>query len=473
MKHLILIMVCFLTAATDIQAQSAVSKPLQIDITVGNYVNGYVIPKVEAWQKQGRYESNDEYLQRVSEQTRKDMIDKLTAEAVDAYKQKALQNINWSHLSIVDYDANNQTFLIKSARFGDFTLHVPRTSAEAFERNFASVQKTAPDVYFTDNRIMLDKLTFVSAAGERYQYNSSDPRRFEKVNVIADFGAITTNIPTTAPKGSSIKDPVNITVGKADVDVNIPAGTATNSKTFAVIISNETYQQESQVEFALNDGRVFKEYCIKTLGLPEKNVHYNANATLNNIRYEINWINGVANAFNGEASIIFYYAGHGIPDETDKTAYLLPVDGYGSDVTTGYKLDDLYTGLGNLPARSVTVFLDACFSGAQRSGDMLASARGVKRKAVQGKPVGNMVVFSASQGDETAYPHREKGHGLFTYFLLKKLQDTKGEVTLGELSSYITTEVSRQSIVVNKKSQTPTVIPSSTLGEEWKERRLK
>jgi hypothetical protein len=116
--------------------------------------------------------------------------------------------------------------------------------------------------------------------------------------------------------------------------------------------------------------------------------------------------------------------------------------------------------------------MDACFSGAQRSGAMLASARGVARKTAQGKPLGNMVVFSAAQGDETAYPYKEKGHGLFTYFLLKKLQETKGDVTFGELSNYITTNVQQQSIVVNSKSQTPTVIPSASL-TNWQSLKLK
>jgi hypothetical protein len=37
-------------------------------------------------------------------------------------------------------------------------------------------------------------------------------------------------------------------------------------------------------------------------------------------------------------------------------------------------------------------------------------------------PQGNMVVFSAAQGDETAYPNNDEKHGMFTYFLLKKLQ---------------------------------------------------
>jgi len=262
-------------------------------------------------------------------------------------------------------------------------------------------------------------------------------------------------------------------VVQSDIDINIPVNAGSNEKTFAVIIANENYQREAKVIFAKNDGETFKKYCIQTLGLPEKNVHFVADATLNNFRGEINWLSGIANAFDGEASVIFYYAGHGIPDESTKTAYLLPVDGYGSDVETGYKLDNLYAKLGALRVKSISIFMDACFSGAQRSGDMMASARGVAIKTVQGKPLGNMVVFSAAQGDETAHPYREKGHGLFTYFLLKKLQETKGNVTLGELSDYITTQVKRQSIVVNNKSQTPSVTASETLRNNWQEIKLK
>jgi len=119
------------------------------------------------------------------------------------------------------------------------------------------------------------------------------------------------------------------------------------------------------------------------------------------------------------------------------------------------------------------VFMDACFSGAQRGEGMLASARGVVLKPKFDAPQGNMVVFSAAQGDETAYPYKEKGHGLFTYFLIKKLQETKGAVTLGELSNYVTTNVSQQSIVVNRKSQTPTVVPSANMGDGWKNVVLK
>ena len=259
---------------------------------------------------------------------------------------------------------------------------------------------------------------------------------------------------------------------EVDVDDDIPIVVKKNEKVFAVVIANEKYQMEKAVQYAKNDGRVFAEYCRKTLGLPEKNIHYVTDATLNNLKYELKWLQNVMKVYRGEAKVIFYYAGHGIPDEQNKNGYLLPIDGYGSDVTTGYALDDLFKTLGNMPSKSVTIFLDACFSGAKRDGDMLASTRGVAIKVKQNAPQGNMVVFSAAQGDETAYPYNEFEHGLFTYYLLKKLQETKGDVTLGELGDYIKTKVEQQSIVVNGKLQSPSIMSAPLIGNDWKTWKL-
>ena len=103
---------------------------------------------------------------------------------------------------------------------------------------------------------------------------------------------------------------------------------------------------------------------------------------------------------------------------------------------------------------------------------MLASARGVAIKAKQNIPQGNMVVLSAAQGDETAYPYEEMGHGLFTYYLLKKLQETKGNLTFGELAEYVTNEVKKRSIIVNGKLQTPIASPSVS-ASDWKNWKLR
>lgn len=260
---------------------------------------------------------------------------------------------------------------------------------------------------------------------------------------------------------------------KSDVDLDIPITQLKQENTFALIIANENYHEVTKVPNAINDGIVFGEYCEKTLGIPQSNIKILTDGTLNNIKRQINWISQVMDAFQGEASVIIYYAGHGIPNESNGLAYLLPVDGYGNDISTGYSLEDLYTEIGNKPAKSVVVLLDACFSGANRGDGMLTSARGVAIKAKQNAPIGNMLVMSAAQGDETAYPYEEKGHGMFTYYLLKKLQETKGDVTLGELSDYIVTEVKRRSIIINGKLQTPAVNPAVSLHDSWRNLKLR
>lgn len=265
----------------------------------------------------------------------------------------------------------------------------------------------------------------------------------------------------------------NSIIEKSDVDINIPTSKYKNENYFAFIFANENYQDVASVPNAINDGESVYKYCLYTLGIPETNIHFVKDATLNNMRREINMIKKIAEAYNGNASFIFYYAGHGIPDEKTHNSYIMPVDGYGSDITTCYSLSDIYDTFGVLPSKKNVIMLDACFSGATRQGEMLASARGVAIKSKQGMPTGNTVVISSAQGDETAYPYKEKKHGLFTYFLLKKLQESHGETTIGTLIEYLKDNVGKKSIVVNGKSQTPTVIFSQSVADEWNNWKLK
>lgn len=259
----------------------------------------------------------------------------------------------------------------------------------------------------------------------------------------------------------------------SDVDKDIPTGKQRHETMFAFIIANENYP-DAPVPYSLNDGRIFKEYCNKTLGIPEKNINMYEDATFGTIIAAVEKMKSIADAYDGEASVIFYYAGHGFPDEKQNTAYLLPIDGNASDITTtGYSLAKLYKDLAALKLKSSVVFLDACFSGAKREDNMLSSSRGVAIKVKEEVPQGNMVVFSAAQGDETAHQLEEKGHGLFTYYLLKELQQTNGDITLGELSEFVTKQVKRQSVVINNKKQTPTVIPSQAVMTSWQNMKLK
>ena len=261
----------------------------------------------------------------------------------------------------------------------------------------------------------------------------------------------------------------NVLIGYAqqDVDHRIAVTTEKDDKSFVLIISNENYKYEQPVPFALNDGETFKLYCEKTFGIPSKNIRFLKDATLNDIRMQIQWLQKVMDAYEGEARAIIYYSGHGMPSEDGNKAYLLPVDGKSTLTVSGLSTSDLYAQLSDMPSKRTLVILDACFSGARRDGLMLASSRGVAIKTKQAPISGNMVVFSAAQGDETAYPLHEERHGLFTYYILEEIQRTGGLISLGELSDNVKKNVTRASIVENDKSQTPTIV-ASPLSKDWK-----
>ena len=252
------------------------------------------------------------------------------------------------------------------------------------------------------------------------------------------------------------------------IDVNLPKATEPRDNTFAVIIGNEDYKYVAAVPFAARDAAIFAKYCSVTLGLPDDNIRLYTNATYGDILDAIDDIKTISEVYNGDIRVIFYYAGHGVPDEATRNAYLLPVDARSQQLKTCYPIEKLYAELGSLKAHSVTLLLDACFSGSQRGEGMLMSARGVALKPRTDEPKGNMVAISAATGEETAYPYAEKRHGMFTYYLLSKLQESGGDVTLGELCDYVTTKVSQQSVKVNRKQQTPTVMPSPEIETSWR-----
>lgn len=259
---------------------------------------------------------------------------------------------------------------------------------------------------------------------------------------------------------------------QSDVDKNIPQTSTKAEDTYALIIANEDYQFVDDVQFAAHDGEIFKQYCIKTLGIPERQIRYCENASYGIISGGVDWLKYALNNFDGAKAIV-YYCGHGIPDEKTGDAYIIPVDGKGTNTTTCYSLNSLYTALADTKASNVTYFMDACFTGANKEGSMLVAARGVAREAKKETLRGNSVVFSASSGDETAMTYPEKGHGLFTYFLLKKLQETSGNISYSELANYINSNVKKEAFLINEKPQTPVVATSPTVVKNWKTMKLK
>lgn len=264
-----------------------------------------------------------------------------------------------------------------------------------------------------------------------------------------------------------------------DVDTNIPQNQQKRSNRFALVIGNEDYNSfqqglnsEVNVDFAVNDAVTFEQYAIKTLGVPTENAVLLTNAKAMDMHKAIDKLALLAKSLNGKAELIFYYAGHGFPDEQTKEPYLIPVDVSGSDLRFAINLKDLYAKLSQYPTQRVTVILDACFSGGARNQGLVA-ARGVKVKPKESDLSGNLVVFAASSGDQSSLPYKEKKHGMFTYLLLKKLQETKGDITYEELFNHLQEQVGVKSLLINSKEQTPQANASPTLGDDWKGWKVK
>lgn len=416
------------------------------------------------WQKKKDYETAEQWRERVTSENREKKLNEVIANVrknfIAAYTTNSLKG------TLGVYDTDYGTYPVSIDGLGRIYAKVPAEDADLFKGYWNQIQ-LVPQYGVIDDQLALLSCEF--KLGDKVYQSASSYSNDGSNEFLANLPPLEFDL-----KGGTAAKKANSQLEVVDnaLDINIPVTNEKNKKTFAVIIGNENYERVTKVQYALNDAKVFASYCKKTLGLPKDNIRIYRDATYGTMLSALDDIKSIASAFEGDLNVIFYYAGHGVPSESDKTAYLLPVDASGQHTEVCLSTKRLYDTLDGLHAKRVLVFMDACFSGAQRGEGMLASARGVALKVKQDAPKGNMVVFSAATGDETAYPYKEKGHGLFTYYLLKKLQDTKGDVTLGELSDYVNKEVRRQSVVINHKSQSPTVVPAAGMSD-WTSIKLK
>lgn len=424
------------------------------------YANSFIIPQIVEWRKKGEFETREMYAKRVTKENQDIEIQRLTALAIKKYVAK---NKYKPYMYRDSYDADNQTFEIHS-NYGTSYVKVPISEAPSFKNNFESA-KFDTQYEIVGNHLQVSDLTITIGTKQYVADKNASLTNIGPSSIDIDLPQldISSNLGTKNNQRNTDNFPRD-----NNVDKNIPNNSKDNTLCFAIIIGNQQYQRVSDVTCANNDARIFAEYCLKTLGLPETNVKVYENASYGTMIGAMSDLQKIAKAFKGNINVIFYYAGHGIPNETTKDSYLLPIDADGMNTEVCYPLNRLYKELGELNAKQVIVFMDACFSGAERGDGMVVASRGVTIKPKSSHPMGNTIVFSAATGQQAAYPYKEKGHGIFTYYLLKKLQETKGDVTLGDLGEYICDEAAKQAILTNGKEQTPVVLTPIGMSDEWK-----
>lgn len=165
------------------------------------------------------------------------------------------------------------------------------------------------------------------------------------------------------------------------IDENIPLTSIISENTFAFIIANENYNHLNGADYSINDGKTFAEYCRNTLGVPEKNVRYYEDASYGNIQSALKKMQDIADVYDGEAKILFYYSGLGATSDKDKERYLLPIDiSVESIALTGYSVTSLQKILNELKSQYTIAIIDAPFSNRDKLGRPLFEGRGVAVK---------------------------------------------------------------------------------------------
>lgn len=249
--------------------------------------------------------------------------------------------------------------------------------------------------------------------------------------------------------------------------LEIPSARAENNNAVAVVIGVQNYKNKDvpSVEYALNDAQLFKDYLQTALGYQEGNIIYLKDPTKADLEKVFGTSDNHAGQLSdyvikGKSDVFVYYTGHGAPDLQTKKAYFVPSDTDPNYAKLGgYPLDVFYDNLSRLPARRISVVLDACFSGRSDKGMIISKASPLMVAPVM-PGSDNIDVFSSSKSDEVSSWYPEKRHSLFTYFFLKGLQGAADKnkdraITAAELEEYAAENVPGMARRLYGRRQTP------------------
>ena len=280
--------------------------------------------------------------------------------------------------------------------------------------------------------------TYVSAAGKTIQIQ------------VTDLSGLSSSQTVT------LKRDVNLATASISFDELNPIAkpAMSNNNALALIIGVSDYENTpAKAIYADTDAMVFHDYASEKLGIPDNRIKtlVNDGADEREMLLAVqSWLS--RSVKQDQTDVYVFFAGHGLASDDGEQMYLLPYDGSPELLDkTAILRDELFTDIANTNPRSVTVFLDTCYSGSNRGSEMLiADARPILLKAKDTSVPEGFTVFTAAAGDEIAKSLEEAKHGMFSYFLMKGMEgdaDANGDkqITAGELHAYVKSNVVQQS----------------------------
>ena len=245
-------------------------------------------------------------------------------------------------------------------------------------------------------------------------------------------------------------EPLNPSIISVDADVD----------KVALIIGIENYADIVKASYANSDAQYFKEYATKGLGIQNNNIKLlvDEEATFIKINKVLKkWLK--SKIIEGKTDLIIFYAGHGLASKDGKELYLLPQDGDADLLSiSSISRTNLFNEIEGLNPKSVTIFLDACYTGSSRDNEiLLADARPVRITAdEQDDFPDNFTIFSASKNTQISSGLKKAKHGIFSYYLMKGLEgnadsNNDKKITNGELLAYMDEKVSQKAAELGRQ----------------------
>jgi hypothetical protein len=322
----------------------------------------------------------------------------------------------------MDYDDENEVLQVQFLNLNP--IYISITSGE----EYLSFIENSQDINYLNPQFALDnnkyKLIYLELSnpdnGEEYVYDLKElanykfqNRTLNVENLEVDFNEFKTDA-----KNLSI---TNVIYGNSDIDIDIPENNIENTDAVAVIIGNKNYKYTTEIKYAINDLNTVEKYLIKTLGFKPENIIKEPDATYGTFSKLFSPDGKLANTITANKTDVFiYYTGHGVPGLKDKKQYFMPVDAEPLYIKNGgYSFETFYDNLRKIPAKSYTIIIDACFSGANVPG----IKPGLMPVEEANNIINNGVILTASSGSGTSNEYEDKKHGLFTYCFLKAIQE--------------------------------------------------
>lgn len=246
-------------------------------------------------------------------------------------------------------------------------------------------------------------------------------------------------------------------ISGAIISENIPTSFLKSPNRFAIIIGNEDYNSpgyNNKNIYSENNAALFKEYAIKTLGLKEERVIFLTNATVRQMKTSQELYVKILKRISG-GELVFYYSGKGFIDKETSSVFIPGVDSDFSNISESIDLMGFLNELSNAGSNIIVAFIETdIVNGIEKEEKDNNEFISIKPNELPSK----LILFNASKPGFPVFKHPETNLGLFTYYLLKKLQDTKGRIRYSDLGEYLQQTVSVESLVKIKKEQDPVIL---------------